>query len=333
MNFIYHHTDADGYASAAVATLYIHKSNKMFDNHWKTNDIKYIPYCYEPLDTFVPYDVGDFNEGDNIFIVDLSVSIATLEKFVLFIEMLYKKKCHLVWIDHHRSSVDTEIENVIKKRFEIYGFERYIDIEYCAAYNAFTYLIVNKFGHKCIPEILRVIDDYDCWKLKLAGTKEFIDGFAVDDVQLPQNPKWSEWLMDRASSLSIIRDCIYKGNVIKAWQNIDDTNKFNMSAFETTLCGLSCCALNVRRNSDIFRTDKKYDILLSYIFDGDKYKCSIYSTNPDVQCNIIAQMFGGGGHKGAAGFTTKKLVVRKNKNILYKIKENYRARKYNKLKK
>lgn len=336
MNYIFHHTDADGYASAAITKLYLLATKINANNKkdvWNNNDIKCIPYCYEPINTFVPYENTDmFKKDDKIFIVDLSVSTGTLEKFVLFTEMLYKKGCHLTWIDHHRSSVDDAFEVVINKRFEAYKFERYIDLNYCAAYNCYVYLLQNKLGFKNTPEILRIIDDWDCWKLKIDGTKEFINGFALDNAQLPDNYKWYDWLTDRGESLSIIGDCIHKGKIVRSWQTIDDTNKYDFSAFETTLCGLSCIAVNNRRNSDIFRTNKDYDVLLSYIYNGETYKYSIYSKNDNVYCNIISQLFGGGGHKGAAGFSNKKLVVSKKQGLFYKIKDKCRQRKYKKLK-
>lgn len=331
MFYIYHHTDADGYASAATVITYLILTKKILN--WQDNRIKLISYNYEKLDSFVPLKGIKFEENDEVFIVDLSVSTATLAKFILFIEMLYKKKCKLTWIDHHKSSTDFSFDDLLTNRFDSFGFEKYINTDYCAAYNAFHYLIQQNYSQINFPEILRVVDDYDCWKLKLNGTKEFNVGFSLYDRYLPTNPDWYDWLLDRSKSLSIIKECIEDGTTINEWLRIDDTNKFNMGMFETKLCGLSCCALNVRRNSDIFRTTKEYDVLLSYIYDGESYKYSIYSKNKDVDCSRIAEMFGGGGHRGASGFITHKLVVSKKMSLLYRIKDMWRSRKYkNKLK-
>ena len=37
-------------------------------------------------------------------------------------------------------------------------------------------------------------------------------------------------------------------------------------------------------------------------FDGKQYNFSLYNDNGLVDCSLIAKQFGGGGHKGAAGF-------------------------------
>ena len=48
-----------------------------------------------------------------------------------------------------------------------------------------------------------------------------------------------------------------------------------------------------------------YDAVVTQCFDGDKWNFSIYSEDEDFDCSLVARYFGGGGHKGAAGFTSK----------------------------
>ena len=50
---------------------------------------------------------------------------------------------------------------------------------------------------------------------------------------------------------------------------------------------------------------KEYDVCVAYIHDGKKFTVSLYSEKVDV--SGIAKMFGGGGHKGAAGFVCEHL--------------------------
>ena len=56
---------------------------------------------------------------------------------------------------------------------------------------------------------------------------------------------------------------------------------------------------------------KTYDICISFEFDGEKFLVSLYSEKIDVAC--IAEKYGGGGHKGAAGFVTKELPIKEEK--------------------
>ncbi len=51
-----------------------------------------------------------------------------------------------------------------------------------------------------------------------------------------------------------------------------------------------------------------YDLMITFVRRKDKlWNVSLYSTKPDVDCGAIAKSFGGGGHKGAAGFQCDEL--------------------------
>lgn len=51
----------------------------------------------------------------------------------------------------------------------------------------------------------------------------------------------------------------------------------------------------------------KKELIQLVHFDGKQYHFSLYNDNGLVDCSIIAKQFGGGGHKGAAGFRIKSL--------------------------
>lgn len=51
-----------------------------------------------------------------------------------------------------------------------------------------------------------------------------------------------------------------------------------------------------------------YDLMITFVRRKDKlWNVSLYSTKPEIDCGEIAKSFGGGGHKGAAGFQVKEL--------------------------
>lgn len=51
-----------------------------------------------------------------------------------------------------------------------------------------------------------------------------------------------------------------------------------------------------------------YDLMIAFCRRPDKqWTVSLYSTKTDIDCGAIAKSFGGGGHKGAAGFQCKDL--------------------------
>ena len=82
--------------------------------------------------------------------------------------------------------------------------------------------------------------------------------------------------------------------------------------FETIFEGYKAFALNLGLcNSEYFKSvdNGTYDLLMPFSFDGDEWIISLYSRNIDV--SEIAKKYGGGGHKGAAGFHCKELPFKK----------------------
>jgi hypothetical protein len=45
-----------------------------------------------------------------------------------------------------------------------------------------------------------------------------------------------------------------------------------------------------------------YDVAGCFYFNGSKWSFSLYNDNGKFDCSAICKTFGGGGHKGAAGF-------------------------------
>jgi oligoribonuclease NrnB/cAMP/cGMP phosphodiesterase (DHH superfamily) len=59
---------------------------------------------------------------------------------------------------------------------------------------------------------------------------------------------------------------------------------------------------------DGFFDPEKHDVMCAYSQRSDgKWKVSLYTTKDDIDCSAIAKHFGGGGHKGAAGFVCTRL--------------------------
>ena len=103
---------------------------------------------------------------------------------------------------------------------------------------------------------------------------------------------------------------IEAGKIIKKYfENFLDPHSCG-KAFETTLLGHSCLALNTdRKGSQIFGNKiHDYDLVCIFSYNGTKYSYSIYSAKDNVNCSKIAENFGGGGHKGASGFSSDKIV-------------------------
>lgn len=82
--------------------------------------------------------------------------------------------------------------------------------------------------------------------------------------------------------------------------------------FEATLDGHKCYAVNMAlmgTNDFVIPNVDDYDLLVSFSFDGKMWSYSLRSEI--IDCAELAAKFGGGGHKGAAGFNTKECVLEK----------------------
>ena len=80
--------------------------------------------------------------------------------------------------------------------------------------------------------------------------------------------------------------------------------------FETNLDGYKCFAVNMPLMSSddfIISNAKMYDLLISFSFNGKLWSYSIRSET--VDCSELAAKYGGGGHKGAAGFILNSLIL------------------------
>jgi hypothetical protein len=73
-----------------------------------------------------------------------------------------------------------------------------------------------------------------------------------------------------------------------------------------------CICLNTplfsSQSFDSVYDTEKHDLMVPFAkMANGKWKVSLYSTKPEIDCGVIAKTFGGGGHKGAAGFICDKL--------------------------
>lgn len=120
---------------------------------------------------------------------------------------------------------------------------------------------------------------------------------------------------------------IQKGEIIKTYQEgrWAETYKRNGMRYKLTILNdsateelktLTVTAVNAQGSSKIVGDDyKKYDLVIVYSYMpsdmGPVYRYSVYSdigrtkdTLGEFTCNRIAELFNGGGHPGAAGFST-----------------------------
>lgn len=287
------HIDLDGHCSGAIVAY--------FTENYNPEDYFYVNYN-DPL----PLD--KVKDGEVVYFTDYSFT----EKTLWVLEELQKRGCIIVWCDHHTSSI-----NLQKKHPELYHINgirseehsgavltwQYFNMYYVPEHNLYQYVTYEQ-----CPEFVKLVSDYDCWHFTFGEKTDWFKlGVESCENWTALSPLWSNLIVEfEGRSLAkrgVLEKIVNNGKVIKSYVTSKNTEYRNSYSYVTEIKGLKCLAVNYKTNSWIFGNKYgKYPIHMVWVFDGKGYSYSIYSNHPDVNCSEIAESYGGGGHKGAAGF-------------------------------
>lgn len=285
----FHHNDIDGKAAGAIVARKTGNYNKA----------DYIMYDYsKPIPTEL------IEDGETVYFVDLSFSVNSVDKLK---EILEEKHCDLIWCDHHSSSME------ILKTYPEYEKVKGIRKEGISG-AALTYMYLFDCEFDDIPMFLKYISDFDCWQFKLEDTLFFKYALEATDYEA-LDIIWNQlFRAEHSASNDLLDKMIESGKAISKYVEKEYEQYRKAYAYESRIDGVKCLVVNRRCNSLIFGDlIKDYPIVAIWVFDGEKYKYSIYSDKPDIDCSKIAERYGDGGHKGASGFVSEKMIFNKVK--------------------
>ena len=313
---IYHSRDLDGWMSAAIV-------KKWFEGRGVKQQIE----RFDDSISFKGWDYGDnipdLKEYDKVIMVDISFPKDEMLKICV------KNGTPLVWIDHHISSIKTNnFTNTFKDEDKVY-IEGIRDTDFAACELTWMYFFDKKESDK-MPEIVRLLGRYDCFGHK--GTDE---EQKVLEFQYAARANWNDYrscfkglqhsIKDGIGSLDesiivshIVGDgkAIYKYLCTEAKQtyskafNIRFHKHITPSGAVSEIMYSFLCVNQERFNPINFGIDyhkEGYDGFACFWYKDGKWNFSLYNDNNKVDCSIIAKQYGGGGHKGAAGFVVKDL--------------------------
>jgi oligoribonuclease NrnB/cAMP/cGMP phosphodiesterase (DHH superfamily) len=235
------------------------------------------------MDYAKPCPIDMIQRDDTVVIVDFSFKPDVMAKVQTATDI------GTIWIDHHATAKD-------------YGY-------LCAGLRDFT----NKgpsgcelawkffFPNDVVPQAVNLIGDYDSWRLQITpGCFRLYEGLKMED-QSPQSRLWHRLLDD--TDTDAVEEIAEHGKACIAYRDNYCGDMVKSYGYETEIDGVRAFACNIFRfGSQSFGTKfTEYQICLAYIHDGKKFTVSLYSETVDV--SAIAKAHGGGGHKGAAGFT------------------------------
>jgi len=260
----FYHNDMDGKCAGAIV------------NHaYPGMDLRPVQYGQTiPLD-----DV----HGKDVYMVDFC-----LQPFDLMEELA--STCYLTWIDHHKSA----IEESVRRGFKCHDMRIRIGSAGCElAWEHF-------FGNIEMPRAVHLLGRYDVWDHSDPDILPFQYAMRTYGM-LPESHAWWECLF----SMSDLSQYIEYGQTIILY--IDSYYAdYAQSAFDTELDGVPAIALNlIRSSSQAFDTvydPDKHSMMISFGWRHGQWTVSLYATKEGVDVSEIAKRYGGGGHKGAAGF-------------------------------
>ena len=276
---IYHSRDLDGWMSGAIVKM-----------------------AY-PVTDLIGWDYGkeipDLKEYDLITMVDISFPK----------EIMKSISQKLIWIDHHISAIKDIADS------EPLPFYKGLRNEKKAACElTWEYF----FEGVKIPEIVRLLGRYDCFGHK--GTEEELKvlEFQYGARQVISNVDEAfhylvvargrgDWSFDEG----VCSDIHLQGKAIYKYLCTEAKGIYKRK-FDIDFYGHKFAIVNQDRFNPInFCIDyhkEGYEGFACFWYANGIWTYSLYNDNGEVDCSEICKLFGGGGHKGAAGFTTKQFI-------------------------
>lgn len=294
---IFYHNDLDGRCAAFWVMCKADTDNETIE----LNEINY----------GMKFPIETICKDEDVYIVDYSIEPSEMD------ELLHITK-NVVWIDHHISAIN-KYKDFGKdiKGIRLDGVAgcmlTYCYLEHMTKHGNTEYGVV-PFDMNMVkeaPYFTHLIADYDVWKFQFGEySKKFHVAFYNLHNTAPTSHEWVSLLEDIDGSY--IDDIILEGNAVLKYKQNYAKDYCKSLGFETEFEGHRCYALNIGlAGSDWVESVNEYlyEMFILFAFNGTDWTYSLRSSI--VDCSKIALKYGGGGHKGAAGFRSDKLLIKK----------------------
>jgi hypothetical protein len=223
----------------------------------------------------------------------------------------------LIWIDHHKSSIETHPKDIPGYRidgvaacrlaWQWFSFFKRTDVPGNVAADALP--TKDAFVQRNVEEPLavRLAGEYDVWDRRDPRADVF--QFGLRSCEL--SPKDWEFLLSPNEVKA--HELLGNGVLLQNYQQRNDASAMHRS-FLVEFEGLTFLALTtVRCNSLTFASkdvpETGHDALMGLYFGGKRWTVSLYHAKhrTDIDLSKIAVKHGGGGHAGACGFQAETL--------------------------
>ena len=215
-------------------------------------------------------------KGKNVAIVDFSYDLATTRRMI-------EDASSLVILDHHKTAHE-RLNELPQLQF---------DNDHSGAILSWNYFHPGKEP----PRFLKYIEDRDLWKWEMPYSKEFSAAFDMVPFEFDS--------FDLFEDDSVVDDAITRGKYILAYSKTV-IKKICEKAQPRIWRGKKVSVVNSSHwQSEIGnKLAQDCDIAIIWYFSHEEHKTrvSCRSFHEEIDVTEIAQAFGGGGHKKAAGF-------------------------------
>lgn len=301
-------------------------------------------FCREIARKFLPgaeligWDFGDApvrpTAGDGaVYILDLPCD----KPLGLKPDEIWPGCSNLIWIDHHKSSIESHPKDIPGYRIDgvaacrlawqwFTGWNRYkteqggnaklvsglapmSDAEWFSLHWPFPKK-EDFIDRKVVePLAVRLAGEYDIWDKRDERVDAFQFGLRSVDAGADF---WEALLQTDAVGEKSVADLMENGWMLQRYQQRNDASMMGRS-FIVEFEGLKFLALTTARcNSLTFASRDKpetgHDALMGFYYDGKGWTVSMYHAEhrKDIDLSQIAVKYGGGGHRGACGFKTNR---------------------------
>lgn len=281
---IFYHTDIDGHLSGEIVRQHLEDKNPIM--------------VRRNYDDEFDWDLID--KDTEVWMVDLS-----LQPWSNMVR-LQKEAGKLTWIDHHKTAIANYDEWVEQDGQPIDGVRQdgkaacRLCWDYC---NPDT----------PEPRAVFLAGKYDVWEWQdTPGSIEYQYGTKFYDTNPATDSGKSFWSlqMSPARGEAAVERLIEEGKLLMRYKERSNASYMADNCFETELDEFTVIAANRKGNSQQFDSvfdPKKHHAMLTFAWAKGMWTVSLYSTRDDVDVGVVAKRYGGGGHKGAAGFQCSEL--------------------------
>lgn len=286
----FHHNDMDGHCAA----------------HWvlalaKTTDDR--PKTLISCDFKNPVSIELVEPGEQVYIVDYGLKPDQIKE-------LQKITSDITWIDHHKTAIDA----YAKAGLDLRGI-RYDGVAACVLTHLYLNTLtdgglgdikpvedINRLVQATVPYHTRLVGDRDVWAFCYGDDTKYLHaGLQTLDTQ-PKSPIWGRLHEDE----QFFREVLVRGQITEEYKKQQRQLLIKNFAFKRKFEGYNAVIINAIGSREMFDVlEDAFDLFISCIFDGKKYHLTLYSDTIDV--SKLAVRYGGGGHKGAAGFQAAQL--------------------------